>query len=336
MSPSGLLCTHTPNSDWHVRPTDWNTPVGRWLRWHQFHEMKKREEGEDDNALLDQEFKKLPWYRPTSKAAHRKDPALESFIQACTADSLDIKKRRRIKDNLTRGQRDALQSLRNLPVSHGAAYRYVDKSGVTMITDLESDNRKIMQELRDPHHYDILPSDPTESVINRVKAWSKKWTEKGEIDVETQVYIEDIEDSHPGKCTPLVKTHKQKPFPIRLLLSGCGTPIQPLSKFVQLNIGHLTEYLPFQILDTKEFLQKFSEINNTFVPLPDSACFAACDIVALHPNVNNNMGLPAVKSLLKEHPSRLGIRTDCVMEVLDIALTNNTCVYTNILHTKWL
>ena len=54
--------------------------------------MIKREEGEDDNALLDQVFKKLPWYRPTSKAASRKDPALESFIQACTADFLDIKK----------------------------------------------------------------------------------------------------------------------------------------------------------------------------------------------------------------------------------------------------
>ena len=145
--------------------------------------------------------------------------------------------------------------------------------------------------------------------------------------MQTPVYIEDIEDSHPGKCKPLVKTHKQKAFPIRLLLSGCGTPIQPLPKFVQLNIGHLTEYLPFQILDTKEFLQKISEINNTFAPLPDSACFAACDVVALYPNVNNNMGLPAVTSLLKEHPSRLGIRTDCVIEALNIALTNNTCVY---------
>jgi len=144
----------------------------------------------------------------------------------------------------------------------------------------------------------------------------------------TRVYIEDIEDSNPEKCKPLVKTHKQKPFPIRLLLSGCVTPIQPLSKFVQPNIGHLTEYLPFQILDTKEFLQKISEVNNTFAPLPDSACFAACDVVALYPNVNN-MELPAVTSPLKEHPSRLGIRTDCVIEALDIALTNNTCVYTD-------
>ena len=66
-----------------------------------------------------------------------------------------------------------MRSLRNLPVSHGAACRYADKSGVTVITDLESDDRKIMQELRDPRHYDILPSDPTKSVINRVKAWGE-------------------------------------------------------------------------------------------------------------------------------------------------------------------
>ena len=62
--------------------------------------------------------------------------------------------------------------------------------------------------------------------------------------------------------------------------------------------------------------------------MPYSACFAACDVVELYPNVNN-MGLPAVISPLKEHPSRLGIRTDCVIEALDKALTNNTCVYTD-------
>ena len=44
----------------------------------------------------------MPWYRPTSRAALRNDPALESFIQACTTDFLNVNKRRRIKDNLTR------------------------------------------------------------------------------------------------------------------------------------------------------------------------------------------------------------------------------------------
>ena len=107
MSFSGLLCTYTPNSDWRIRPTDWNTPVGRTTQMAPV-SWNEKEEGEDDITLLDQESEKLPWYRPTSKAAPRQDPALESFIQACTADFLDIKKGRRIKDNLTRGSKRCL------------------------------------------------------------------------------------------------------------------------------------------------------------------------------------------------------------------------------------
>ena len=41
------------------------------------------------------------------------------------------------------------------------------------------------------------------------------------------------------------------------------------------------------------------------------------------------MGLPAVDSLLKEQPSQLGTRTDCVLEALDIALTNSACEYSD-------
>ena len=90
-------------------------------------------------------------------------------IQACTTDFLDVSKRRRIKDNVTRKQPEAPRSPRNLPVSHGVACRYAEKSGVTVITDLECDDKKVVQKLHDPHHYDILPSDLTESVINTVK-----------------------------------------------------------------------------------------------------------------------------------------------------------------------
>ena len=78
-----------------------------------------------------------------------------------------------------------------------------------------------------------------------------------------------------------------------LLLSGTGTPLQPISIFVQVAISHLTENLPYQIIDTKEFLQKVDKINETYSPLPDAACFAVCDVVSLYPNVNNEIGVPA-------------------------------------------
>ena len=69
--------------------------------------------------------------------------------------------------------------------------------------------------------------------------------------------------------------------------------MQPISKFVQLVISHLTGNLPYQIINTKEFLQKVDKINKTYSPLPDATCFAVCDVVALYPNINNEMGVPA-------------------------------------------
>jgi hypothetical protein len=140
-------------------------------------------------------------------------------------------------------------------------------------------------------------------------------------------FIKNISDSHPGKCKPLVKTHKPAPFPTRLLLSGCGTPVQPLSKLVQLAISHLTTYLPYQIIDSKEFLQKVMMINKTFPSLPQTAVFMVCDVISLYPNVDNAMGIPATNALLSQHPSPLGIPKPCILEALSLVLNNNSARY---------
>ena len=200
---------------------------------------------------------------------------------------------------------------------------------MTVITDFEQDDEKILSELRNPQYFDVLPCDPTLSIKSKIKSWSSKWADKEEIKDDVVDYVNNIGSSRPGSCKPLVKTHKNKPFPIRLLLSGCGTPVQPISKFVQTNIAHLTQFLPFQILDTKEFLQKINVINETLSPLPESDCLATCDVISLYPNVNNDIGIPSVKHMLNKFPSPHNIDTKCITEALSIALDNNVCKYTD-------
>ena len=198
-----------------------------------------------------------------------------------------------------------------------------------MITSLEKDDDGIKQSLGDSNYYDIFPDDPTPSTIKKVKFWAEKWSKKGAINEEMVHYTTNVLKSRPGKCKPLIKTHKAKPYPTRLLLTGCGTPIQPISKLVQLCISHLTQHLPYQVIDTKEFLQKIDTINSTLAPLPDTACFAVCDVVSLYPNVNNNMGIPATEELLLEHPTPLTVPTNCIMEALSISLDNNAAQFTD-------
>lgn len=292
------------------------------MRWKQYHFRKAREEGRE---IQNGEFTKMPWYKPTEKTAPKGDAALECFLASCIRDFTNPQKRRRIKDNMTRGQRQGLAELKLLPQTHGAACRYADKTGTTVVTSIQDDERTILGTLNDSQQYDILDSDPVPETIKAVKDWTRKWT--GCLQKDIADYVLQVEDSHPAKVKPLIKTHKPAPFPYRMLLSGSGTPIQPLSKVIQTAISHLTNHLPYQIIDTKAFLQKIERIKLHCTPLPPSACLAVCDVVALYPSVDNTMGVPAVKRMLTEHPSPTDIPNQCIVDALEIALNKNACSY---------
>ena len=261
------------------------------------------------------------------KPAPKGNPALEAFINACTNDFVNPNHRRRIKDNLTKNQRIAIQELSNLPLTNNAACRYADKSGNTVITDLNTDDEQIKEKLLDPEAYQILPTDPTAFIMEKCSRWAQKWSPV--LTKEIVNFVTGPKNHHPGKCKPLIKTHKDPPYPIRLLLTGCGTPIQPLSQFVQQAIRHLTKHLTYQIQDTKAFLQKIDRINEEFAPLPQSAVIIACDVKNLYPSVDNTMGVPATQALLEKHPNPDGIPTPCILEALQLCLDLNACMYTS-------
>ena len=298
------------------------------LRWHYYFSNKKEQENNEEN--LDDEdiaFHKKPWYKRTTKKAPKGNTALEAFIEACTNQFLDFSKRNKIRDNLSKKQRKALQELKNLPITHNAACRYADKEGRTVITPMEVDDQLILEELNNKDFYDILPSDPTQNTIKIVKDWITKWSSRGTLTDELVDFITPQKETCPGNIKPLIKTHKKRPYPYRLLLSGSGTPTQALSKFVQQCICHLTETLPFQVLDTKEFLEKIENINEKLYPLPDSATFAVCDVVSLFPNVDNNIGIPATLKKLKNNPGNMNIPIECILEALKIVLNHNCSKY---------
>ena len=294
------------------------------LRWQRFHASKEKETLEDGEEKV---FVKLPWYTPTGKQAPRGDHALETFIEKCMDDFIDKSNRRRIKDNLTEGQRSAINELKNLPLTHNAVCRFADKSGVTVITSIEEDETRILSDLTNDQQYDVVENDPTLSVMTKIQDWAEKWAARESIQMDVKTFVTDTPNCHPAKCKPLIKTHKTAPYPHRLLLSGSGTACQPLSKFIQMALCHITKHIKFQIVDTKELLRKIDTMNNILPPLPATATLMTCDVVALYPSVDNTMGVPAVKMMLEKHPSPICASSECILEGLDIVLNNNSCYY---------
>lgn len=309
----------------------------RWaesLRWHLFWNNYKKGKLRDKLGYSDlsdkdlEEFEKTPWYRRTDRTAPRIDQDLENFISECQYNFLAPENRRKIKGNFTKQEWDSVIKLRNLPLTHNAACRYSDKSSKTVITDLNKDDELIMTDLDDPTQYDRLVADKSVEIKKTICDFASKWRENGVLEQDQYNYITDLSDTRPGNVKPLFKTHKPKPWPIRLLLSGSNTPVQPLSKFVQFNIRHLTKHLQYQIMDTKDFLQKIEKINASVSSLPQSATIAICDVEKLYPSVNNLMGIPAVRSLLQSFPSPYTPLTECIIEALRICLDCNVCQFT--------
>ena len=226
-----------------------------WFKWKLGQQQDKA--GFEDLTKDDlDEFERTPWYKRTDRSAPLADQDTENFISECQIQFLDPKNRRRIKGNFTKGQWESARKLRNLPLTHNAGLRFADKSSKTIITNLDNDDELILSDINDAKFYDCVTVDPTVRIKERIYNFAVKWFDENVLDENQFAFITDISDTVPGKIKPLIKTHKPEPWPIRVLLSGSNTPVQPLSKFVQYNIKHLPSYLPHQILDTKEFYRK--------------------------------------------------------------------------------
>ena len=100
--------------------------------------------------------------------------------------------------------------------------RQQDKGNRFVIVDKEPDKIKAKGQI-DRSSFIKLNQDPTNNHIKLV------WFNLTELSKDCMKYIIN-EKANPGKNATLYKTHKTG-IPVRLLISGCNTPIENLSRF---------------------------------------------------------------------------------------------------------
>ena len=138
MSSPGLFCSYPKTPYWCIRSGYLDTRVGWTSTMAQIFLLEKQRW---KYLWSKWKFRKAPlisaYYLPSPPPG---DYALEAFISACNDEFLDCGNRRKIRDDMTPNQRLALKEMRTLPLTHNAACRFADKSGVTVITSLEKDD----------------------------------------------------------------------------------------------------------------------------------------------------------------------------------------------------
>ena len=112
------------------------------------------------------------------------------------------------------------------------------------------------------------------------------------------------------------KTHKEG-NPLRLITSCC----ENLSAFTEFYLKPLAQNLPSFVKDTTHFLQKIEDLNKTG-PFPEGSLLVSWDVVAMFPNIDNNLEINAITDTLNSRATNFP-STECIVEAVEMCLQHN-------------
>lgn len=108
----------------------------------------------------------------------------------------------------------------------------------------------------------------------------------GQISDSTLEYLLVNSTAKAGRFYLLPKLHK-KGCPGRPVISGCNTPTEKISAFVDHHLKPLVTSVPSYIKDTNDFLRKLIDIGT----IPKEAILVTIDVVGLYPHIPHDEGL---------------------------------------------
>ena len=216
--------------------------------------------------------------------------------------------------------------LRNLRI------RREDKGSRFVVLDGENEDNLIEEDLKNENNFKEIPSNPKIEHIDKLKEWIEDYKEEGVTDEIASFVMDGIEETHPARPKPLLKTHKVdeesgemvNPVPIRNVSTACGTPTANAAKVAQTAIKHLTseEHLPRNNKSTNAVLRRLIFVNQNFEPLDDKTVMVFPDIVKMYPSVDVQEAVEEVRRQYVLDPGESELSTEAVIELLRIC---NSC-----------
>ena len=174
-----------------------------------------------------------------------------------------------------------------------------------------------MRQLADGKVYVSLESDPTADMIKKINERVHKACLDGHISESTLEYLMINSNAKAGRFYLLPKLHK-KGCPGRPVISGCNTPTEKISEFVDYHLKPLVTAIPSYVKDTNDFLKKLQDVGT----LPENAILVTLDVVGLYPHIPHDEGLEAIREAL-DIRSNPEIPTDVIVDLTELVLKNN-------------
>ena len=305
------------------------------MRWAYYHNNKPAVEVEDPtNAVLVEEEEHQPkWAKAEdaliNKTAKRskymastsKNPALELFFLKIDEDLKNCKEKKSLGYNLTAEERTALKEMKQWK---DVIIRPYDKGIGFVVDDVKGYKERVLKEITNPTTYTVVqnPENAISEIHQRIKDWMERHPE--EFSLKLKEWMIDP-SSDFGYFYMNYKAHKpEKNYPGRLITSGCGSPTERLSEWIEFYLKPMMDELPYRLQDTCHFLRVLKMFNShrSEEDTPPPVIHATWDITAMFPNISNELGLKACRLLLDTRQN-LFPSTDCLVEAIQLTLEEN-------------
>ena len=187
-----------------------------------------------------------------------------------------------------------------------------------------------MTQLDNGLYYEHIALDP-QTVLNNLSKtitnFIQTCTKNKIIDLQTSKYLTPDVNPRIPIFYLLPKVHKPN-VPGRPIISGCGSPTDRLSAFVDFYLQPIVETLPSYIKDTNDFLRKIFAIPT---PLPTGTILAMIDVKSLYTNIPIDEGiLSAILALRSTHSDDWPL-LPIIQQFLDFILKQNYFTFKNTL-----
>ena len=252
---------------------------------------------------------------------------------------------RRIKDNLSKTERNLLKSIEK---DDNIVYMWEDKGASFTKMKKSQYISAGEKELQKPQFYQEVDVDPSTETKTKQDNLVRRMFEDGEITEKVSDYLQ-LGGDRLSKFYHLLKTHsipvdlvdpaqwlEEQGFPVRGIISGVGGPTERLAGFIDHFLQPGMKKLGSFLKDTKHTLQIIEKINEKIdrgeLTL-DGVSLVSLDVEKMYNNITKELGTKAAKNYLNSRqPTQLSgcsenmdpfVSTQSLLEGLDICIENN-------------
>ena len=246
-----------------------------------------------------------------------------------------------VSDNLSPEQRQAISTFKN---RKGLVYFKADKGSAVVILDEDCYKNKVLETLNDTSKYMELPENTDHLVTAKIKQLlcihANEFTQSekkaiSKLDYKTtNIYgvpkihkSQVIKDALKHVSGHYLHVPNPSDLDLRLIFGGPVNPASVLAEWVDIILKPFLGKVKSRVKDVFEFIRKIPAFS------PDTLEHIelySVDIKSMYPNLEQNLGLPALRHFLTQYkkllPHRNGspISVNVVIDSMKFVLDNNT------------